>query len=68
MGEFPNQVSARSTAQTLMAAILEQTNAATTAPQETVKKTAATDKPPSNSSLPASPARRALFRKFFINR
>lgn len=68
MGEFADQESARTTAQTLLAAILQQTESVLTAlgnTPETAKESATADKPDSDSPQPASPARRALFRKLF---
>lgn len=68
MGQFPNQESARTTAQTLMAAILKQTDSVLTAPEnapDTSEESAAAHNPAPDNSPPTSPARRALFRKFF---
>jgi [NiFe] hydrogenase assembly HybE family chaperone len=68
MGDFPNQDSARNTAQTLLTAILEQTNATLNAPEnvpDTAKESAVIDTSAPNNPQPTSPARRALFRKFF---
>lgn len=71
MGEFPHQDSARATAQALLAGILEQTNAKIDTPEKaenpsmTAEESKATYEPALNDSQPASPARRALFRRFF---
>jgi [NiFe] hydrogenase assembly HybE family chaperone len=63
MGGFPNQASARTTAQTLLTAILAQTDAVLET-SENPKDVTPADKSVPDSSQPTSPARRALFRKF----